>query len=120
MAVQSITPAAHPAESTEVQTDMTTLLATGAGNGFQFNYADGYLVVLHNDTGSSATVTFKAAQPTLYADRSITIPDETATIDDGETDTWKPVSIFKDSDGKVTIEADQLIKIKVFSQITRS
>ena len=120
MAVQAITPAAHPAESTEVQTDMTTLAGTGSGNGFQFNYSEGYLVVMHNDTGSSATVTFKTAQPTLYSEKSITIPDETATIADGETDTWKPDSVFKDSDGKVTIECDQLIKIKVFSAITRS
>lgn len=119
MAVQSITPAAHPAESTEVQTDMTTLTATGSGNGFQFTYAQGYLVVLHNDTGSGATVTFKVSQPTAYSDRSLTIPDETATIANGETDTWIPVSIFNDG-GNVTIEADQLIKIKVFTQLTRS
>ena len=120
MAVQAITPAAHPDESTEVQTWMTTLAATGAGNGFQFDYKDGYLCVFHNDTGNLATVTFKSAQPTLYADRSITIPDETGSHATTESHTWKPNSIFKDSDGKVTIECDQLIKMKVFSQITRS
>lgn len=120
MAVQAIIPAAHPAESTEVQTGMTTLASTGAGNGFQFDYKDGYLCVIHNDTGGLATITIKSAQPTLYSDKSIVIPDESATPATTETHTWKPDSVFKDVNGKVTIECDVLVKMKVFTQITRS
>jgi hypothetical protein len=119
MATQALTPAVHPVESTLVTSGMTTLASTGAGNGFTFNYKDGYLVYLYNPTGGNATVTFKVAQGSLYSDRTITIPDETATIATTEVDTWKPESIFNDG-GTVTIECDVLIQAKVISQITRS
>ena len=120
MAVQSITPAAHPGALTASRTGMTTLSATGAGNGFQFTYSEGYLCKFYNPTGSSATLTFKAGQPTAYSDRSMTLPDESGTLAAGADADWKPESIFKDSNGKVTIECDQLIEMKVYTQLTRS
>ena len=120
MAVTSVTAAAHPAEPTNATASLTTLTSTGSGNGFQFAYSSALLCVFHNDSGSSATVTLKVPQPTAYSDRSITIPDDTFTIANNETFHWVPNELFRDSNKNVEVEADQLIKVKVFSDLSRS
>lgn len=115
MAVQTVTPVAHTAEAESTTANMTTLAATGAGNGFQFAFTNISLIVLYNDSGAAATATIKTNQPAKYADRSLTIPDETVSLADGAAPkTVLPNTIFKDASDKITIEADQLIKIKVF------
>ena len=119
MAVTAVTVSAHPAEPTDVTSGLTTLASTGSGNGFQIPYVNAYIVVLVNDSGSNATVTFKVPQPTEYSDRSITIPDDTVAINNGEHFTWIPNAIFKDSNENIEIEATQLIKCKVYSEPIR-
>ena len=120
MAKVTLTPAAHPAEPTDATTGLTVLTSTGAGNGFEIAYANAYLVILHNDSGSSATVTLKVNQPTEYSDRGITIPDDTFTLANGESYTWVPQSLFKDSNKNVVVEADQLIKAKAYTNLARA
>lgn len=120
MAVTSVTAIAHPAEPTKDTVGLTTLGATGSGNGFQFPYANAKLVILHNDTGVSATVTLVSNQPDEYSDRGITIPNDSVTIADGETFHWVPNTIFRDSNKNVQVEADQLIKCKVYSDLSQS
>ena len=120
MATVAITPAAHPADPEASSDNLSVLTGTGAGNGFVIPYKDCYQIIFHNDSGSLATVTIKAAQPTEYSSHGITIPDDTFTIANGASKTWVPKSIFKDSNGDLVIEADQLIKAKAFTALTRS
>lgn len=120
MAVTAVTAAAHPAEPTDATTGLTTLGSTGSGNGFQFPYSTAKLVVFHNDTGSSATVTLVVPQPTKYSDRGLSIANDTFTLANNASFHWVPHELFKDSNSNVEVEADQLIKCKVYSDLSRS
>lgn len=116
MAVQPVAQRAHDKNPEKITDNMTTLTATGAGNGFELTYKDLHLVYIQNSSGGSAGVTFKTVAPANVADRGIAVTDESATIADGEIFSWFPNSLFKDSDGKVIIESDTTIKIKALSR----
>lgn len=119
MPTQSIALLDHSANPEQTTDNMTTLSATGAGNGFEVPFNNALLFYLHNPTGSNATVTFKSQPTQAETDRGLTPTDETVTINTGANPyTWYPDTRFKDSNGKVIIEADQLIQIKVVKKIT--
>ncbi len=116
MAVQPVAQRAHDKNPEKITDNMTTLTATGAGNGFEIDYKNLYLIYLHNASGGSAGVTLKMVQPTAFSDRGVPVSDESATIADGETFSWFPNSAFKNSDAKVIIESDTTIQIKALSR----
>jgi|DEB0MinimDraft_10_1074344.scaffolds.fasta_scaffold04955_2 hypothetical protein len=108
----------HDKNPEKITDNMTTLTATGPGNGFAIPYAKLHLVYIHNASGGSAGVTIKMVAPTAFSDRGVSVSDESATIADGETFSWFPNSAFKNSDQKVVIEADVTIQVKALSRWT--
>lgn len=118
MPTQSIALRDHSKNPEDVTSNLTTLSATGSGNGFEVPWTGILLVYLVNDTGSSSAVTIKGAATQDETDRGLSIPNETVTIADGEHFTWYPSSRFKTSGGTIIIEADQLIKIKAIKTLT--
>lgn len=120
MPTQAIALIDHSKNPENVTSNLSTLVATGAGNGFEIPFTGILLIFIHNDTGSSADVTIKSQPTQDETDRGITPSDESQTVANGETFTWYPSSRFKDTNGKIVIEATQLIKAKAIKKITIS
>lgn len=118
MAEQAIVQRAHSKDPEKITDNMTTLTATGPGNGFAIPYAKLHLVYIHNASGGPAGVTIKMVAPSAFSERGVTVSDESATIGDGETFSWFPNSSFKNSDGNVVVEADVTIQVKALSRWT--
>lgn len=83
------------------------VLGTGAGNGAEFTFAAGDLIVLKNTTGGNATYTFKCPVPDDYESYEVTFTDPTLVVGAGDTVIVKLSSLFSDSTtGKITIECN--------------
>ena len=116
MPEQAVAQRAHDKNPEKITDNMTTLTATGAGNGFAIPYKDLHLVYINNASGGPAAVTIKMVAPTAFSDRGVSVSDETATIANGETFSWYPNSAFKNSDTNVVIESDVVVKVKALSR----
>lgn len=79
-------------------------LGVGASNGVTFNYDPAHLVVLKNDSGSSATYTFKVPTPAQFSGQGITIADVTVAVATGKTVLYPLSAIFQQSDGLVYLD----------------
>lgn len=118
MAEQAVALRDHSVNPEPVVDDMTTLVATGAGNGFAVPFAKLGLVYFDNPVAALATITIKGQPTEAQTSRGVTVNDESFTIaNGGDPVTWYPHSDFKDSDGNIIIEADQLIKVKAIRRI---
>lgn len=84
----------------------TETLATGAGNGVEFDYNAANKLLLINGTGGDAVYTIKVRQEGEYSSLSITVPDLTVTVATGKTWIVPLQAIFKQSTGKVQIDCD--------------
>lgn len=85
-------------------------MTTGAGNGSVLPFQSANFIVIRNDTVSSATITIKAAQPAIFSQRSVTVPDHEITVDADEIKIL-PVSSAYSSNGQITVESDVAVKI---------
>ncbi len=98
-------------------TDSTgfTTLSAGSGNGITVTFDANDVLILKNDTGGAAVFTLKVPGETKYADKGITVPDETVPVANGKTWIYQLTGIFKQSDGKVYIDCDVAGKLLVLS-----
>jgi hypothetical protein len=120
MPVQAVTKQAIAHDNTGFNiTDASfQTMTTGSGNGSQWDWATDDIVVVKNDTGGAAVVTFKLsaaakAQATQYG---ATTPDPTKSIANGKTHLFRlDQAAFKETTNKVTIECDVAAKVAVLS-----
>lgn len=92
-----------------------TTMATGAGNGVEFTFDANDIVILNNDTVSTAVYTFKVPAPSNFSEKGVTVPDATVSVAASKIYIYPLSAIFKQSDGDVIIECDQTAKILVLS-----
>lgn len=93
-----------------------TTMGTGAGNGVSFAYSQRDFIVLKNATGGSAIYTIKVPTPAPFAERGLTVPDETVTVATAKTWLYPLSSIFKQSDQAVYVDCDVAASIMVMRQ----
>ncbi len=79
-------------------------LGVGASNGVAFAYDPGDLVVLKNDSGSSATYTFKVPTPVQFSSVGATLSDVTVVVATGKTFLYPLNGVFKQGDGNVYLD----------------
>jgi hypothetical protein len=95
--------------------DFTTM-ATGAGNGVEFDYSADSIIVLKNDTGGAAVFTAKVVLTTAQTAYSVAITDPTRSVANNKTYIWRlDNTMFKDANSKVIIECDVAGKILVLN-----
>ena len=80
MPTQAITLRSHDANPEVITANMTTLSATGAGNGFAVPYSRLKQVLLHNPTGSTANITILGVGNQSEIDRGLAVGNETVAI----------------------------------------
>jgi len=113
MAEQSITLRDHDVNPEPITDNMTTLVTTGAGNGFAIPTTKLGFVFFDNPVAATATITIKGQPTAAQTARGVTVGDETVAIaDGGDPVSWYYHSDFKNTDGNVIVECDQLIKVK--------
>jgi hypothetical protein len=91
-------------------------LGVGASNGVAFAYQPGDLVVLKNDSGSSATYTFKVPTSAQFTNVGITIPDVTVAVATGKTYVIPVNAVFNQSDGLIYLDCSVAGKAMVLRQ----
>lgn len=115
MARTTITPTAIPATGLNVTDASFATSGTGAGNGVSFTFDNNFRVILKNDTGSAATFTIKVPTPASYTEVGVTIPDMTVAVANGKTHEFKPMSVWRQSDGNIYIDCNVAGKVLVTS-----
>ena len=121
MPTQAITLRAHDANPEPITDNMTTLAATGSGNGFAIPFSRLKQVFLHNPTVSTANITILGVGGEAESERSLAVGNETISIaSGGDPVSWYPDTFFKNSSDEVVIECDQLIQVKALQDWSMS
>jgi outer membrane protein assembly factor BamB len=102
---------AVPATGLNITDATYTTLGVGAANGVEIPYRDGDLLILRNDSGSSATYTLKVAQPAVYSDVGVTVPDVTIVVATGKMHVVNTDAIMRQADGDVYIDCSVAGKV---------
>ncbi len=86
-------------------------MVLGDNNGVEIPYSPKRLILLRNDSGASATYTFKVKQPAEYTAIGSTIPDMTVTVVD-DADWLVPINgLFNQSGDEVYVDCSVAGKI---------
>jgi hypothetical protein len=115
MARTTIARTALPATGLNLTDATYATLGVGANNGVEVPYRAGDLVVLRNDTGGASTFTIKAAQPRVYADVALTVPDMSVAVAAAKSHVIELGSIFKQADGDIYIDCSVAGKVLVLA-----
>lgn len=92
-------------------------MTTGSGNGSTIPFDNLAFILIYNGTGGTAAVTIKAGAKTQYTARSITIPDQSVSISDGESKMIPASSVYVTA-GVITVECDVACEIMAIRKPT--
>lgn len=117
MPTQDITLRAHDANPEPITANMTTLSATGSGNGFAIPFSRLNQVLFHNPTVSTANITILGVGGEAESERGLAVGNETISIASGGAPvSWYPDTFFKNSSDLIVVECDQLIQVKALEK----
>lgn len=115
MARTTTTPTAIPVAGLNL-TDMTyDTLTLGAGNGAQFPYRMGDLILLNNSTGSSVNYTVKVPAPASLSALGASVGDITIAVAASKIVTFRSNPALRQADGNIYIDCSAAAKLAVLS-----
>lgn len=115
MARAALTRTVLPATGLNLTDATFATLGTGAGNGVEFNYRKGDLLVLKNDTGGAAVFTLVVPDPASLSAIGASVGDMSVSVATGKTWVVPVAAVLRQNDGDVYVDCDVAGKAMVLA-----